>query len=152
MYPGQIESFQLIGITVRTNNLSGAAAKDIPALWQRCFAEQISDKIPHKISEALYCVYTDYENDYTGNYTTLLGCRVSSLEDIPEGLVGLTIAAGSYTCFEAKGKMADNFVFKKWEEIWQSDLERSYTAGFEVYDQRPQDPENALVPIYIALK
>lgn len=152
MHQEPIEGFYLTGITVRTNNSSGAAAKDIPALWQRFFAEQISDKIPHKISEALYCVYTDYESDYTGDYTTLLGCRVSSLAEIPEDMQGLKIATGNYTYFEAKGKMEEGFVFQKWTEIWQADLERSYTADFEVYDQRSQDPENAFVPIYIALK
>ncbi len=152
MQQEQMEGFYVTGITVRTNNTSGAAAKDIPALWQRFFEEQISDRIPHKLDGALYCVYTDYEGDYTGDYTTLLGCRTGSLADIPEGMTGLKIAAGCYTCFEAKGKMADNFVFRKWEAIWQSDLARAYTTDFEVYDQRSQDPENALVPIYIALK
>lgn len=147
----QIESFNLIGITVRTNNSSGAAAKDIPALWQRFLAERISDKIPHKISEALYCVYTGYESDYTGDYTTLLGCKVSSLADTPEGMQGIKIAAGNYTCFEAKGKMEDSFVFQKWTEIWQADLERAYTADFEVYELNG-NKESLVVPIFIALQ
>jgi len=151
MQQEQMEGFYLTGITVRTNNISGAAAKDIPALWQRFFAEQISDKIPHKLDEALYCVYTDYEGDYTQDYTTLLGCRVSSLEGIPEGMRGLAIAAGNYARFEAKGKMEDGFVFKKWTEIWQSDLERAYTADFEVYEFNGNTDE-LVVPIYIALQ
>lgn len=151
MYREQIESFNLMGITVRTNNTSGAAAKDIPALWQRFFAEQISDKIPHKINEALYCVYTDYESDHTGDYTTLLGCRVSSLTEIPEGMQGLKIATGNYTCFEAKGKMEDGFVFQKWTEIWQAKLERAYTADFEVYEFNG-NIEALVVPIFIALR
>lgn len=151
MQQEQMEGFYLTGITVRTNNTSGAAAKDIPALWQRFFEEQISDKIPHKLDEAFYCVYTNYEGDYTQDYTTLLGCRTSSLEDIPEGMEGLTIATANYARFEAKGKMEDGFVFNKWTEIWQAGLERAYTADFEVY-QFNGNAEELVVPIFIALQ
>lgn len=152
MHQEQIESFHLIGITVRTNNSSGAAAKDIPALWQRFFEEQTGNKIPHKTGEELYCVYTDYEGDYTQDYTTLLGCRTSSLDDIPEGMQGITIAAGNYTRFEAQGKTEEGFVYQKWTEIWQSDLDRAYTSDFEVYDFSKSDNGTDVVNIFIALK
>lgn len=152
MHQEHIESFYLTGITVRTNNSSGAAAKDIPALWQRFFEEQVSNKIPNKTGDELYCVYTDYEGDYTQDYTTLLGCRTSSLEDIPEGMRGLTIAAGNYTRFEAEGKMEEGFVYQKWTEIWQSDLDRAYTSDFEVYDFSKSDNGTEVVNIFIALK
>jgi len=39
-----------------------------------------------------------------------------------------------------------------WKEIWDNDkeLNRKYSADFEVYGQKSQDPENAEVEIYIA--
>ncbi|OJV50484.1 MAG: AraC family transcriptional regulator [Bacteroidetes bacterium 43-16] len=147
----QIEGFYVTGIAVRTNNISGAAAKDIPALWQRFFEEQVSDKIPGKLSEAIYCVYTDYAGDYTQDYTTLLGCRTSFPEPVPEGMSSKEVAPGKYTCFEAKGKMEEGFVFRQWTEIWQSDLDRAYTSDFEVYEPGKEDNEPMIVPIFIAL-
>ena len=32
------------------------------------------------------------------------------------------------------------------------DLDRSYTADFEIYDEKAQNPENAEVDIFIAVK
>ncbi|RYE00408.1 MAG: AraC family transcriptional regulator [Sphingobacteriales bacterium] len=121
------------------------------ALWQRFFEEQLSGKIPGKLGEAIYCVYTDYAGDYTQDYTTLLGCSTSSPEHVPEGMMSKQIAPGNYTCFEAKGKMEEGFVLQQWKEIWQSGLDRAYTSDFEVYEPK-QDNEPTVVPIFIALR
>ena len=41
-----IESFHIIGITIRTNNENEQAAKDIPELWGKFYSENILEKIP----------------------------------------------------------------------------------------------------------
>jgi predicted transcriptional regulator YdeE len=41
-------------------------------------------------------------------------------------------------------------VSDSWGEIWQTDLDRSFTGDFEEY--RNADPENCDIDIYIALK
>lgn len=145
-----LESFSVIGIAVRTNNMTGAAAKNISALWQAFFEKQISNSIPNKIDDTLYCIYTDYEGDYTQDYTTVLGCKVSKVEAVPEGMVAVKIASGNYIKFEAQGKMSEGFVFKQWQTIWQSNIKRAYSTDFEVYDQRTQNPDDAVVAIFIA--
>ena len=147
-----VETFQIIGISVRTTNENGQAAKDIPALWSRFFSEGIASKIHGKLSEDLYCVYTDYEKDHTRPYTTLLGYKVENTAEVPEGLTGKTIATHVYEVKTAKGKMAEGFVFKAWQEIWASDMPRAYTADFEIYGAKSQDPEHAEVAIYIATR
>ena len=148
----RIQKFNVIGISVRTTNVNGQSGKDIPALWNTFMSEAIQSKIPGKISEELFCIYTDYEKDHTKPYTTILGCKVDSLDFIPENMVGKTIASANYEELIAKGNLTEGIVFNKWLEIWNSDLDRSFTADFEVYGEKTQNPENAEVAIYIALQ
>lgn len=148
----KIETFNVIGISIRTTNENGTSAKDIPALWNKFMTEGIQQKIPNKISEDIFCIYTDYEKDHTKPYTTILGCKVESLDNIPENMVGKTIESADYEELIAKGNLLDGIVYNKWLEIWNSDLNRSFTADFEVYGSKTQNPENAEVDIYIALR
>lgn len=147
-----IEKFYVIGISVRTTNEGGLAAKDIPQLWERFMSEDIESKIPAKISRDVYGIYTEYEGDYTQPYTTVLGCKVESLDNIPEGFIGLTIETANYEKYTAKGKMSDDIVYNKWTEIWQSDLDRTYLVDFEIYGERSVDMDNAEVDIFISVK
>lgn len=148
----QIASFQVIGLAIRTSNENGRAAKDIPALWSQFFSEGVLAKIPNRYDDTLYCIYTDYEKDHTRPYTTILGCRVHSLEEIPEGMTGLTIGGGQCQHYPLKGNLNDGLVYKQWMNIWQSPLERSFAADFEVYDHSSIDPCNAKVDIFISLR
>ncbi|MFG4000654.1 GyrI-like domain-containing protein [Flavobacterium aquidurense] len=148
----RIQKFNVIGISVRTTNVNGQSGKDIPALWNTFMSEAIQSKIPGKISEELFCIYTDYEKDHTKPYTTILGCKVENLDVVPENMIGKTIESANYEELIAKGNLSEGIVFNKWLEIWNSDLDRSFTADFEVYGEKTQNPENAEVAIYIALQ
>ena len=148
----KIEQFSVIGISVRTTNESGQSAKDIPALWNKFITEGIAEQIPNKMDQAIYCIYTDYEKDHTRPYTTILGCRVENLDVIPAGMTGKNIDENSYVKFIAKGNLAEGIVFNEWTKIWNSDLNRTFTADFEVYGERAQNPENAEVDIFIGIK
>jgi predicted transcriptional regulator YdeE len=141
----------VIGIAVRTTNENNQAAADIPALWQRFFSEGLAARIPNKVDDTLYCIYTDYEKDFTRPYTTVLGCAVTSLEAIPEGMTSVTIASGAYVHFEAKGNLSEGAVYEAWTKIWNSGLERAYSTDVEVYGARAQNPEEAVVDIWIAV-
>jgi len=147
-----IQKFNVIGISVRTTNENGQSGKDIPALWSQFMSEEIQSKIPNKVSEDLFCIYTDYEKDHTKPYTTILGCKVENLDVVPENMIGKTIESANYKELIAKGNLSEGIVFNKWLEIWNSDLDRSFTADFEVYGEKTQNPEKAEVAIYIALQ
>jgi predicted transcriptional regulator YdeE len=147
-----IQKFNLIGISVRTTNENGQSGRDIPALWSQFMSEEIQSKIPNKVSEDLFCIYTDYEKDHTKPYTTILGCKVESLDVVPENMIGKTIESANYKELIAKGNLSEGIVFNRWLEIWNSDLDRSFTADFEVYGEKTQNPEKAEVAIYIALQ
>jgi predicted transcriptional regulator YdeE len=146
-----VEAFNIIGIAIRTTNENGQSASDIPALWGKFMSENVLSKIPNKIDYNIYCVYTDYEKDHTRPYTTLLGCRVKNLDTIPEGMTGKSFSGGNYTTFTAKGKLMEGAVFNEWTKIWNSDLDRAYTADFEIYGEKSQDPENGEADILVAV-
>ena len=142
-----------MGISVRTTNREGKAMTDIGALWQRFYSEYIEAKIPGRIGNEVYGIYSDYSSDYTQEYTALIGCRVDSIGNVPPGLSAVMISGGTYSKFVARGKMPDAVV-NEWTAIWKmgEQLERSYTVDFEVYDTRSQDPSNAEVDVYIAVR
>ena len=147
-----IDEFTITGISVRTTNEKGQSAKDIGALWNRFMAEGILDKITNKIEDTIYSVYTEYEGDYTKPYTCILGCKVDNAAYIPDGFVAKTIKGGKYVKFVSKGDLTKGAVYQTWNEIWNSDLDRAYTSDFEVYGEKAQNPTDAEVEIYIALK
>lgn len=148
----KLDTFYVIGIAVRTTNENQKAARDIPVLWNKFMTEGIVNQIPNKADRTIYCIYTDYEKDYTKPYTTILGCKVNSLDTIPEGMVGKIIESSDYSKQTIKGNLAEGIVYNEWLKIWNMDLDRSYTADFEIYDERAQNPENAEVDIFIAVK
>jgi len=149
-----IQKFYVIGISTRTTNENGQSAKDIEALWSKFWGEEIQKQIPNKLSEEIYAVYTDYETDFTKPYTTIIGSSVSSLENIPNGFVGITINTTTYKKFISKGKMPDA-VFNTWLEIWGDkdlNLKRSYKADFTIHAEKYYGGDNAEVETYISVK
>lgn len=147
-----IEPWKVIGIAVRTTNENNQAATDIAALWGRFMGEQILEAIPNKIDTTVYSIYTEYESDHTKPYTTILGCRVSDLDTIPAGMVGKSFEGGAYVKFSAKGDLAQGLIINKWIEIWSMDLNRAFTADFEVFGTKAQNPADAEVDFLIAVK
>ena len=145
------ETFHIIGIDVRTSNIDGKAQQDIPNLWQKFMTENIAGKVSNKICDDVFCIYTEYEGDHNKPYTTLLGCKVNSLENIPEGMRGMTFNPKKQEQFQAKGNLLQGAVWQKWAEIWETDLDRTYTFDYEVYGAKAQNLEDAEVDIFIAV-
>ena len=148
----KIEPFKVIGISVRTTNENGQAGKDIPVLWEKMINENILSSIPNKIDNTIYSIYTNYEKDHTKPYTTVLGCKVENLDNIPEGMVGYSFDGGDYLKFTTKGDLSKDLVINEWLKIWEMDLGRIFTADFEIYGEKAQDPSDAEVDILIAVK
>ena len=146
-----IQKFNVIGISIRTTNQNGQSVKDIETLWSKFWGEEIQKQIPNKASNDIYAVYTEYETDVNGPYTTIIGLPVNSLEDIPEGFVGITIEKAKYQKFVSKGKMPEA-VFNTWMEIWQNkNLNRAYKADFTIHGEKYYDGDNAEVETFISV-
>lgn len=147
----QINKIKIIGIRTRTIN-DGKAAKDIPALWGRFMNEQTMTKIPNRVDDKIYCLYTNYDGDHLQPYDVILGCEVSSLTEVPEGMTKHEIEAGNMAKFTAKGSLIKGAaVVNTWETIWKANLDRSFTTDFEVYDERSENMDNPEVDIFVAL-
>lgn len=151
------KTFHVIGLAVRTNNKQEAGGQgEIPKLWQRFMQQGISGKIPNRVDDGLLVVYTDYESDQTGEYTYLIGARVTTAADVPAGLTLKEIPAGRYAVIATDKGPVESVIPKAWQHIWSMSAkdfggERAFQADYEVYPQG-FEPQNARVDIYIGLK
>ena len=145
--------FKVIGISIRTTNANSQSQQDLGKLWGHFFAENIIEKIPNKISSNILCIYTDYESDFSGEYTTIIGVPVSTLDELPSELIGREFEAGNFEKFVAKGEMT-SAVVNTWIDIWQHDkeLNRMYSYDFEVYGENSNKGEQSEVEIFVAVK
>lgn len=152
----KLEEFNIIGISVRTTNQNGQAQGDIGKLWKRFMGQNIISQIPNKLSSDIYCMYTDYESDYMGMYTTIIGCKVSSLASLPEGFTGKHVPSCTYRLYKAVGQIPAS-VGAAWGEIWQTEadektkINRRYLADFDIYGAKAQDPIQPEVSIYLSV-
>jgi len=147
-----IEQFNVIGLSIKTSNTNGQALFDIGQLWGRFLSESITDQIPNKVDDTVYSLYTDYEGDHTKPYTVVLGCKVTSLDSIPADMVGRSFEGGSYATTSTKGDLTSGIIGTKWGEIWKMNLDRTYTADFEVYGAEAMNPKDAKVDFFVAVK
>jgi len=147
----QHNEFYLIGISIRTSNQNGQSGADIGALWTGFINDDLIHQIPGKLSEDIYCVYTDYESDHNGFYTAVLGCKVNSLDNIPGGFNGIIIPGGKYQACYLSGKFPKKII-EAWQEIWQSNIERSYIADYDLYIADSKSPEETDVQIYLSVR
>lgn len=139
-------SIMIIGIACKTSNAPDAGPQDIPKLWGQFYGEGVSDQIPNKISSEVIALYCDYEGDHTQPYSLVIGCPVSSLGTVPEGMVAKIIPAGRYALFHAVGEFPAN-VIDTWGTIWQTELKRTYTGDYEFYGEKSPKEVDVLIAI-----
>lgn len=148
----EIEPFNIIGISIRTTNENGQASKEIAELWGKFMSENILTKIPNKVNNDIYSLYTDYESDHTSHYTAMLGCKVKYLQDIPNGMVGKSINGGAYTKTTVKGDLMQGLIVNHWSKIFEMQLDRVYDTDFEVFGEKAQNTSDAEVDFYVGIK
>lgn len=137
----------IMGIQVRTSN--DVCQTDMPQIWQKFLQEKILEKIPNKVSNTVFAVYTDYEDDYTKPYSYIVGCEVSTLDGIPDGMVGTVVPASSYAVYKTKGEYPQGLA-STWQTIWKAPFKRAYTTDFEVYEPDFNPQTKPEVKVYIA--
>ena len=123
----------------------------MPVHKDKFFKENILGKIPNKINGSVIALYTDYEGDFTKPYSWILGSEVSTLDQVPEGLVGKIITASKYAVYTTQGGFPQGLI-TVWQEIWKSDLQRLYTSDYEVYRSDFDPQSNPEVKVYIAIE
>ncbi len=154
------QPFQVIGIAASTSNAKEAGPDAIIGKqWHRFMSDELINKIPNRVDQTIYAVYTDYTSDSNGQYTVILGAKVRPVPNpmIPDGMVIKTVPAGRYAVFTSERGPVVKVVVDTWKQIWAyyqspQNGQRAYQADFEVYDQRAADPNSSQVDIYVGLK
>ena len=147
-----------VGIAARTNNSAPDMGTVIGGLWQRFYSEGIYEGIPRKINQKSLGIYTEYEVDEGADYTVIAACEVEpdimsdsfikQCDKLAENIKMIKIPAGKYAKFVVKGNM-QQAVAAAWQEIWSTELPRSFVCDFEEYQN--EDMEQAEIHIYIGL-
>lgn len=145
-----LREFSIVGISIRTTNENGQSQKDIDELWAKFMSENIAARIPNKASDKLYCMYTDYESDFMGAYTTILGFEVNSAENLPDGLITKIIPASTYRLYKSTGGLPGS-VINTWKHIWEGDVKRKYLADFDIYPADAFSSPSPLVETYLSV-
>lgn len=149
--------FTVVGISVRTDNKKEAGGTgEIPQIWQRAMQEGLLANIPHRTDNNFTVVYTNYASDQNGEYTYVLGVRVSSVDKVPDGMKTVNVAAGKYAVFESEQGSLPEVMPKVWQRINStppSDMggQRAFKTDYEVYPEG-FDWQNSQIPVYIGLK
>ena len=145
--------FKLIGISVRTTNQNNQVQEYLGKLWGQFSSENIHQEIPNKISNEILAIYTDYQSNDTEDYTTIIGVPVSTLNEIPNGMIGQEFQPENFKKFIAKGEMP-KAVDDTWINIWEQDknLNRKYTYDFELYGANCNKGTDSEVEIFVAVK
>ena len=135
---------------MRTTNENKQSQKDINELWGRLINESIAAKISDKCNNSIYSIYTDYESDFMGAYTTILGFKVSGFKNLPQGLVAKTIPISTYRIYKSNGKLPD-CVVNTWEHIWETNVKRKYLTDFDVYPPDAFYSDNPIIATYLSI-
>lgn len=145
--PGKI----VMGVQRRTSNADGRSTHDIFACWKEYLSLNMASKIPNRArTPAMFAVYSDYESDWTGEFSYLIGSEVTKADKVPAGLAVVRIPAQTYAVFTAAGPMPDALL-GVWMSIWGTRLPRAYTFDFEQYDARFTRPERKEADVYVAV-
>jgi len=153
----QQDAFTVVGIAVRTTNANEATDSRIGKAWARLMQENLLATIPNRADHRTVAVYTDYASDKDGEYTYVLGARVTKVEQVPAGMTVKQVAAGRYAVFTSERGPVQQVVVATWRRIWGTPKDapggdRAYKTDFELYDQRAQDPAAAVVEIHIGIR
>ena len=136
----QSQPITIAGQSIRTAN--DKAFEEISAHWSAFFAQQVLAKIPDKVNDELYAVYTEFDripksaqDIHTLGYTFVIGAAVSSTARLQAPLVSTDIPAAKRAVFAVKPAQPDQ-VGSHWQKIWQmQDLQRIFVPDYEHYSK-----------------
>ncbi|MEC0264788.1 GyrI-like domain-containing protein [Paenibacillus anseongense] len=157
-YISEQPAITLTGVQVRTTNAEEAGPnRRLPKLWETYFQSQITSQTPTINSHLIYALYTDYESDATGAYTTLIGHEVASVKLRDEDKFHtVEVPASKYLVFTTEKGPVYEVVAQAWGKIWayfkESEEVRAFTGDYELYDARNSNSEQTQLQIFIAIK
>lgn len=159
----ELNELKLVGITERINTArlfeSDSSTNPIAATVQKYFHNALYENIQNrKNSGTTFCVYTNYESDFTGNYTYFIGEEVTSVGELNGEFESLIIPTQTYIKFTDGPGPMPAVCINMWQAIWGMEKSanlgevRAYIADFEVYDERSRDHQNVTLDIYVGVE
>lgn len=131
----QPQALHVVGMALRTHN--GEAFQTIAPHWARFAQSGLAERLPHRLSDDVYAVYTHFQNagvDNRGWYTLVIGHAVpGDTPTLPPGLTHVVAPASGRAVFEvAQGR--PDLVGAEWQQIWRlTDLPKTTLADYERY-------------------
>jgi predicted transcriptional regulator YdeE len=126
------DALTVVGLPLRTT--PERAPAEIPPLWQRFMQERFAQRLPRRADDAgIYAVYLDYESDYRGAYTLVVGVASESNAPVPAECRKVVIPAARYARFVAEGESAQ-VIWQTWAHIneqWPGRSQRRYQVDYE---------------------
>jgi predicted transcriptional regulator YdeE len=132
---------RVVGIQALTSSRLEAdpATAAVPALWRRFEAGGLAGRVPDRAGTRTTCaVYSDYqEGDGDGRrFRCLVGVEVAGQGEVPAGMAAVTVPAGDYLVFAARGPMPEALA-ATWARVAEffehAPLARAFTADLEVH-------------------
>jgi predicted transcriptional regulator YdeE len=131
---------RVVGIQAETSSRLEAdpATAAVPALWRRFDADGLAARIPDRAGSRTTCVvYSDYQDGDDGRrFRSLVGAEVTGQGEPPDGMAAVTVPAGDYLVFAARGPMPEALA-ATWARIAEffehAPLSRAFTADLEVH-------------------
>jgi predicted transcriptional regulator YdeE len=141
---------RVVGIQTRTSSLLEAdpATATVPALWRRLQDDGLADAIPGRAGTRTTCaVYSDYGDG--GSFRCLVGAEVTGAGEPPAGMAAVTVPAGEYLVFAARGPMPEALA-ATWARVAEffghAGMARAFTADLEVHY-----PAGSAVDVFVAV-
>jgi len=144
---------RVVGIQAQTSSRLEAdpATAAVPGLWRRFHDDRLGDRIAGRGSRVTCAVYSDYQDAGDGGrrFTCLVGAEVGEAGEPPAGLAAVTVPAGDYLVFAARGPMPGALA-ATWERISEffehAPTSRAFTADLEVHY-----PAGSAVDVFVAI-
>lgn len=154
-----LPEMKLVVLKGRTTNAiemnpdTAKMGETIQTYFQQGLHEKTSQR---KNQSVIYIGYTDYESDFTGEYTFFIGQEVTDFTNIPDKLSPITVPAQTFVKFTNDPGPMPDVCFQMWQKIWaMNDKElggkRSYKVDLQVHDERSMDPSSTVLDILIGI-
>ena len=125
----ELPQVTVMGVHTRASNKE---LQKIGDLWRNFHAMGDHKIVEMRLNDMHYCVYCEYEGDFTEPYTVVIGCEVAEGTPEMDGLKAVRVEAGRFAVYK-RSYETPNPVFATWEEIWATKLERRYQADYDRY-------------------
>ncbi len=153
------QPIQIIGMGVDTDIKS--VFRDVPALGKHFQKHKQAHEIPNKRQPWGFAAVSKGLDKEKGSFTYFMGDRVSTLEQVPDGLTAFEIPCAKYAVFPIRPKnrlgwpvaivSAKKYIYGTWlpNSIYEP---AGPIDDFEYHDERSVRKHNPEIDLYVAIK